>query len=180
MDFNNSTDAYFEQIVRIKKTPKTSLAIIGIWVLALILTFLMFTVVIPLVPALSSIVIFICFGIAYGAYWLCTKLNVEFEYIITNGTMDIDKIINRSSRKRIVTFELSGVTRLEKYNAAAIKNINQKDIITACNLDDENAYFMAVSKSNGDTVNLIFSPNDKLKSAISKFAPKFVTNSAFK
>ena len=175
MDFNTNMDTFYEQIISIKKTSKTTAMFLGIWFLAFLLVFLLF-----ITNFLGAINLILYFGIIYGAFWLSTKLNVEFEYIITNGTMDIDKIINRSSRKRIVTFELSGVTRLEKYNAAAITNINQKDIITACNLDDENAYFMAVSKSNGDTVNLIFSPNDKLKSAISKFAPKFVTNSAFK
>ena len=175
MDFNTNMDTFYEQIISIKKTSKTMAMFFGIWFLAFLLVFLLF-----ITNFLGAINLILDFAIIYGAFWLSTKLNVEFEYIITNGTMDIDKIINRSSRKRIVTFELSGVTRLEKYNAAAITNINQKDIITACNLDDENAYFMAVSKSNGDTVNLIFSPNDKLKSAISKFAPKFVTNSAFK
>ena len=42
MNFNNSTDAYFEQIVRIKKTPKTILTVVGICALALILTYLLF------------------------------------------------------------------------------------------------------------------------------------------
>ena len=180
MDFNHSTDAYFEQIVCIKKTPKTSLAIIGIWVLALILTFLLFTVVIPLVPALSSILIFICFGIAYGAYWLCTKLNVEFEYIITNGWMDIDKITNKSARKRITGFELSGVTRLEKFNPVAISNMNKKDVVIACNENDENAYLLIAEREGKGNAVLVFSPNEKIQTAIMKFAPKFITNSAFK
>ncbi len=180
MNFNNSTDAYFEQIVRIKKTTKTIFAIIGIWALALILTFLLFTIIIPLIPALSSIVIFICFGIAYGAYWLSTKLNVEYEYIITNGWMDIDKITNKSTRKRISGFELSNVTRLEEFNPVAISNMNKKDVVIACNEKDENAYLLIAEREGKGNAVVVISPNEKIQSAIIKFAPKFITNSAFK
>ena len=180
MNFNNSTDAYFEQIVRIKKTPKTILTVVGICALALILTYLLFVVIIPLIPALSSIVIFICVGIIYGAYWLCTKLNVEYEYIITNGWMDIDKIINKSARKRIIGFELSNVTRLEKFNPVAISNMNKKDIVFACNENDENAYLLIAEREGKGNAVVVFSPSEKTQTAIMKFAPKFITNSAFK
>ena len=175
MNFNNTNDSYFEQIVRIKKTAKTTLAIIGIWLLTLIVTFILF-----MIPALASIVIFLCFGIAYGAYWLCTKFNVEFEYIITNGWMDIDKIINKSSRKRITGFDLSNVVRLEKYNPALISNMNKKDVVFACCEDDENAYLLVAEREGKGNAVVVFSPNEKIKTAVMKFAPKFITNSAFK
>ncbi len=174
MDNNVTMDTYYEQIIPIKKTAKITALFIGIWFLAFILVFFLF-----ITNLLGSLNLILYFGIIYAAYWLSTKLNVEFEYIITNGTMDIDKIINKSSRKRITTFDLAKVTRLEKYNAAAVSNINQKEIVAACNLNDSNAYFMTAEKNNGGSINIVFSPNDKIKTAVKKFAPKFLTNSAF-
>ena len=94
--------------------------------------------------------------------------------------MDIDKITNKSSRTRILSFDLSRVTRLEKYNPASISNINAKDIVIACNTFDEFAYFLTAERSGKGNVNLVFAPNQKIQSGIEKFAPKFITNNAFK
>ncbi len=175
MNFGNQQDTFFEQIVAIKKTGKEYAAFIGIWLLTAIIVFLLF-----ITNILGPLTLILCFGIVYGAYWLSTKLNVEYEYIITNGTMDIDKIINKSSRKRILSFELSNVARLEKYNPAAVSNINNKEIVIACNPPEGNSYFMTAERQGKGNVNLVFAPNKKIQSAIEKFAPKFITNNVFK
>lgn len=171
----NNSDVFFEQIVQIKKTGKAFAGIIGIWLLAFVLiAFLLLTFI------LGPFTIILCCGLGYGAFWLSSKLNVEFEYIITNGTLDIDKIINKSSRKRILSLELSQVTRLEKYNPAAVTNINEKEIVFACNRQDEDAYFITAERTGKKSANLVFAPNVKLQSAIEKFAPKFLTHNVFK
>ena len=170
-----NTDVFFEQIVPIKKSVGNWTALIGLWFVAVLLIAFIF-----LTNLLGSFSLIFCFGIGYGAFWLSNKFNVEFEYIITNGTLDIDKIINKSSRKRILSFELSQVTRLEKYNPAAITNINTKEIVTACNPQEPNTYFVTAERTGKKSVHLIFSPNAKLQSAIEKFAPKFLTNNLFK
>ena len=92
---------------------------------------------------------------------------------------DIDKIINKSSRKRILSFDITKVTRLEKYNPAFISNIDNKQIVFACNTDDSEIYFMAAEDAKGKTVYLVFAPDKRIKSAIKKFAPRFITNSIF-
>lgn len=42
-------------------------------------------------------------GSLYGGYILITNMSVEYEYIVTNGEMDIDKIIAKRRRKRLIT-----------------------------------------------------------------------------
>ena len=164
-------DVFFEQIIPIKKTGKTVALFLGIWVLAALLSAAVFFF-------LGSFSLIFIFGIGYGAYFLSSKLNVEYEYIITNGILDIDKIINKSSRKRMISVDLVGVTRLEKFNANA--PISHKSTVFACDPDDPNAYLAVAEKSGQSAVSFVFSPNDKIKSAIVKFAPKFITNSCFK
>ncbi len=164
-------DTFFEQIISIKKTGKTVALFFGIWILAALLAALIFTM-------LGGFSIIFIFGIGYGAYYLSSKLNVEYEYIITNGILDIDKITNKSTRKRIISVELGDVTRLEKYNPGL--TLNAKDVFFACDTDDQNAYFMSIERTGKPPINLVFAPNNKIKSAIVKFAPKFITNSAFK
>lgn len=164
-------DVFFEQIIPIRKTGKTIAVFFGIWILAALLAAVVFYL-------LGSFSLIFIFGIGYGAYILSSKLNVEYEYIITNGILDIDKITNKSSRKRIISLDLSGVTRLEKFNTNA--TLSGKDTVFACDRDDPNAYLVTAQKAGEPAVNFVFSPNDKIKSAIMKFAPKFITNSVFK
>ena len=106
-------DTFFEQIVTMKKSGKVIAGIFGIWFLAFILS-----VALLLFPVLGSLNLLVIAGIIFGAFKLSTRFNVEYEYIVTNGTMDIDKIVNKSSRKRMASFELSGVSRLEKFNSS--------------------------------------------------------------
>lgn len=166
-------DTFFEQIIPIKKTFKTVALIIGIWVLACLLSVVFFVF-------LTSFYIVLIAGAIYGAYLLTTLFNVEYEYIITNGVMDIDKITNKAKRKRILSFDLSSVSRLEKYNPSILNNMSGKDVVFACDADDDNAFLMVAEREGKKASYLVFSPNDKIKSAIIKFVPKFVSNSAFK
>lgn len=167
-------DTFFEQIIAIKKTGKTVAATLGIWFAAFLLCFALY-----IFPILGTLSLLLIVGVLYGAYKLSSMLNIEYEYIITNGTMDIDKIINKSSRKRMLSFELSSVTRLEKYNPSSLGGIDTKKLVFACNANDPNAYFLVAEKEGKGASYLVFSPDDKIKSGCSKFIPKFIVNSVF-
>lgn len=169
-------DTFFEQIIKINKNGKSLAGVLGIWFLALVLAFAVFL----FSGYLGAFFVLIIAGIIYGAYKLSSLFNIEYEYIITNGSMDVDKIVNKSSRKRVLSFELPNVTRLEKYTPNILNNINTKEVVFACNQNDDNAYLMVAEKDGGKASYLVFSPNDKIKSAIIKFVPKFISNTAFK
>ena len=94
--------------------------------------------------------------------------------------MDVDKIINKSSRKRITSVELSGVSRIEKFNPHLISNIDKQKLVIACNPDDPDAYFMVCEREGKGAINIVFAPEERLKGAVVKFVPKFIANSAFK
>lgn len=169
-------DTFFEQIIPVKKNGKAAAAIIGIWLAAFIVCFLL----IMFMPFLGTFSLLLAAGALFGAYKLCTRFNLEYEYIVTNGTMDIDKIINKSSRKRILSFELATVSRIEKFNPAQLSGVNAKELFITCNQDDPAAYLMVSSTEGKGTSYLVFAPDERVRSAIVKFVPKFISNSAFK
>ena len=78
----------------------------------------------------------------------------------------------------MLSFNLSSVTRLEKYNPN--NNLGDTKPVFACDKTDKNAYLIMFGKDGKSTDCLIFSPNDKVKEAIVKFVPKYISNSAFK
>lgn len=168
-------DTFSEQIISIKKTGKSIALLFGIWILALILV----TIIFLFSAYLGGLAFLLVVGIIYGAYKLSGLLNIEFEYIVTNGTMDIDKITNKSSRKRIASFELGNTSRLEKFNKAMLNNL-QKEVIIACNLDDEGAYLIVSEKEGKGATYVVLAPNQKIQSSMIKFLPKYIANSAFK
>ncbi|HBJ10196.1 MAG TPA: hypothetical protein DDY61_00455 [Ruminococcaceae bacterium] len=169
-------DTFFEQITAVKKSGKDIAAITGIWLLAFIICFLL----VLFMGYLGSFSFLLIAGALFGAFKLSCRFNVEYEYIVTNGTMDIDKIINKSSRKRVLSFELATVSRLEKCNQGLLSSVNSKEIVTACNLNDPEAYLMVSSTEGKGTSYLIFAPDERVRGAIVKFVPKFIANSAFK
>ena len=169
-------DTFFEQIIAVKKNGKALAAIIGIWLAAFLVCFIL----IMLMSVLGTFSLLLAAGALFGAYKLSVRFNVEYEYIVTNGTMDIDKIINKSSRKRILSFELATVSRIEKFNPAQISSVNAKELFITCNADDPAAYLMVSSTEGKGTSYLVFAPDERVRSAIVKFVPKFISNSAFK
>ncbi len=168
-------DTFFEQIIAIRKTGKTIAAVTGIWIAAFLISVFLF-----MFPILGSLSIIVIAGVIFGAFKLSTLFNIEYEYIITNGTMDVDKIVSKSSRKRMLSFELGTVSRIEKFNPAQLNSVNSKDVLIACNSDDPEAYLMVSSIEGKGTNYLVFAPDERLRGAIVKFVPKFIANSAFK
>ena len=77
-------DTFFEQIIAVKKNGKAVAAIIGIWLAAFIVCFLL----IMFMGFLGTFSLLLAAGALLGAYKLCTRFNLEYEYIVTNGTME--------------------------------------------------------------------------------------------
>lgn len=169
-------DTFFEQIISIKKDGKRIAGLLGIWFAALLLCFLVFMYS----GYIGSIFVLVMAGIIYGAVKLSGLLNIEYEYIVTNGTFDIDKIVNKSSRKRLSSFELANVSRLEKFELSSLNNIEKNNLVIACSERDDNAYLLVYEREGKSAQYVVFSPNEKMQSAIVKFLPKFIANNAFK
>ncbi len=168
-------DTFFEQIVPVKKDAKGIFSVVGIWLAAIILSF-----VATMFLGLGTIGLLIVAGLFYFAYKLSCRFSVEYEYIITNGILDVDKIMAKSMRKRILTFNLSEVESVEKFNPNKKDERKYASNLMACNKTDPNAYVLIASSEGKGTIKLVLSPENRMKEAMKKFMPKFVSNSAFK
>jgi len=106
-------DTYSEQLV--KKTPTSSdgmkkIAVFGCGIaLTAILVFLAFSV--------TTFILFAVALVIYGIYWLLTGMNIEYEYIVTNGSIDIDKIISQRKRVTLLSVDVKDFTEFDTYFA---------------------------------------------------------------
>jgi len=171
-------DTFFEQIVAIRKTGKSMLAIIGIWLAFIIVAYLLFLVG-GAFPSFFSIFMLLIIGAAWGAFKLTRMFSIEYEYIITNGSFDVDKITAQSSRKRMMSFEIANVQAVEKFNPNAMPSGNFEKTLIACDTTDPNAYYIIVSEEGKGTRLLVFAPDERIKGAIKKFLPRYMSTSAF-
>ena len=109
------------------------------------------------------------FGVGgiYFAWFFATGLNLEFEYIYTNGEIDFDKISAKRKRKRIVTVRITSFADFGKFDAEKYKN--QKYDVTinaAASLADPETYYATFTNKEGKKCILMFSPNQRLLDTI--------------
>ncbi len=159
-------DTFFEQIIKIKKTPKTFLgyAMITLVALILIATAWLF---------LKELAIIVAAGAVWGAFKFYAMLDIEYEYIITNSSFDIDKIIAKNSRKRILSFDITAIERIENYRADMPKDIID-DAVIACNGTEEDAVVLVIHPEGKQKKTVIIAPEQRMRDAIKKFLPKYI------
>jgi hypothetical protein len=154
-------DVFKEQIIKRQPAMRERILRVLIIVLAAVIVFLAMTLISAFGPIIS-------FGVVFGAWYLLTFFNIEYEYVFTSGELDIDVIYNKSRRKRL----FSG-------------NVNQFELM--CHIEDnmrnggftgaessldysagpvsKNTYaFLTLHK--GKRTKIIFEPNEKILKAI--------------
>ena len=166
-------DNFCEQIISVKNTPKKSLMkfimtfiIVLIGVAVFFFTWLFMSLFIAL-PVLVGI-------IALGVF-LLNSTNYEYEYIFTNGEIDIDKIVAKRKRKRLLNVEVKNFSAFGKLDEV----INKKDSLTKIFFDDgvaENTFFAEFNCSETGQTRLFFSPNERLLNNIKTYLPRNLKN----
>ena len=158
-------DVFFEQIVKMKFTAKDWLLYAAVWGFAGLLTFFA-------LAFLGDLSFVVAVGLIFGAWKLSSKFLIEYEYIFTNGDLDFDKIIAKSSRKRIASINCARVEKYGKYNWNASLSGSVNKAYTFCNQNDPNAVYLIVVHKNEGRVLVVFAPEQRIKEAIEKAIPR--------
>lgn len=159
-------DSYSEQLIAKTRTSsdtaKMVLSLVGSALIAGLCVFFMLVTgaVALLIPAIISIAV---------GVWLAGNIGVEYEYIITNTEMDIDKIIGKRKRKRMITVDISKTTVFEPL---PFDNDDFDVIVKASSGLKKDAYCMFVEHSDYGNVKIIFNPNKKTRDAIAQALPR--------
>ncbi|WP_295209561.1 DUF6106 family protein [Ruminococcus sp.] len=163
-------DSFKEQIVRKLPTQNDKLQKIFIMIGSVALAALCF--IFPFGTQFSVIGIFLAAAALYGGYYLITKLDVEYEYIFTNGEIDVDKITAQRSRKRLITFRCGAATDF----GVADDNFEVEDgrtqvLACACNSELTDYYISFNHKNFGETT-VIFTPDEDMLALIKPALPR--------
>jgi len=151
-----------------KKSAKDYAFVAGLYVLAAVISFFAL--------AVKYIGVFICAAAFYGAYYFSQNAFKEFEYILTGTDIDVDLIIAKSRRKRLLSLEGNEITLIAGVNderhSHRQKEHYDKVIDAQSHYNNSEVYFVTFEK-DGKGI-LYFEPSDKMLEMLKKQMPNKV------
>lgn len=104
------------------------------------------------------------------------RMNVEFEYVLTNHELDINKIYNKSSRKKIMTVNVKDfiamVQAQDKYRASEVAKYDKKLDFTS-GVVKENTYII-IFKEKEKRIQMSLELSEKMLKSIKMLIPQIV------
>ena len=179
-------DVFFEQIIR--KKPNTAQKIVRvafiIAAIVLIISLVIYAFVLLIGNSIfAPICILAAFGVGFGARWYVRRMYLEYEYSITNGDFDIDRIIAKSKRDRIISTSCQDFEEFGIYDEKAKEKFSHREFnakVMAANLDEDGLYYAVVAHKTIGSVLVVIQPNDRIKQALKRFIPRMIQNDIFR
>ena len=154
-------DVFKEQIVKRNPTTMDGIKRAGL-VVAVVMSFIFS---LALIAQFAPI---ITLAVGFGAWYLNGFLKVEYEYVFTNGELDIDAIYNRSRRKRVFSshvnkFEIMAHVE-DTTHAGSFKSAHETLDLSSGTVGPD-TYAFLVSQQNKN-LKVIIEPNERMLDAI--------------
>lgn len=109
-------------------------------------------------------------GVIWGLVWLLQGTSVEYEYIVTNDDLDIDKIIGQRKRKRLITISLRTVTEIGELKSG--ESVNSDITVMAHDETGTDMWYLYADNEKYGKVAVIFNPDSHtLYNMIGGFTP---------
>lgn len=163
-------DVFMEQLIAVKPNKTTAMKKTGVIVLAVIIA------IAGMMFGGGFIGPIVVVAIIFGASYLVKGMNLEYEYILTNNELDIDKIMNKERRKRCFTIDLKEMDLMAHIDDGVRKpefDRAQKTIDVSSSEHGPNTYVILFTYKS-ELTRMIFEPKDELKQAIFRQAPSKV------
>ena len=170
-------DIFIEQIITRKPDTRDTLLKIFL-ILSMIslgLLCLLAALVFWALPFISFVAMAAIFGIIWLGINLLKGLHLEYEYILTNKDLDIDKIKGKSKRKRMITLNLMNA---EKFDLCDDSTSLEPDItVSAHDNSYINMWYLLINHDSHGRVVLLFNPTDDFIIKLNKSLPARVRKS---
>ena len=159
-------DSYCEQLIAKTRTGGDTAKI----ALSIVLSLLVAAVCVFFMLITGAVALLLLAVISVGAgIWAAGNVGIEYEYIITNEEMDIDKVIGKRKRKRMITVDLRKTTVFEPL---PFEGDDFDVIVKASSGLKKDAYCMFVEHNDYGKVKIVFNPNKKTRDAIAQMLPR--------
>ncbi len=168
-------DTFIEQMVRKQATGPDILKKIGVALAAALICGLVSPFILS---QFGSFAMILCVGVIWFAFRVITSFNVEYEYIVTNGELDVDKIMAKRSRKRLLTVKFSSFKTFELFKPEQLQGGFNAKIIACENQTLPNTYSATFNHPKFGECILVFTPEQRIIDEVNKYKPRRVVNSS--
>lgn len=164
-------DVFIEKIVARKKTCKDYLLIVGVIVAGLVA--IVAVNVLNVYINISFMLPLLVVGVIYLLYILISNMSIEFEYILTNGDLDIDKIIARRKRKRVFSCPAKNVEMMAKVGSDEWRDAQHggyKLLDCSQTLMSPDSWFITAN-FKGQRLLVVFTPDERILKNMKRYNP---------
>jgi len=162
-------EIFAEQLVFKKSDWKDNLFKYGSIVMAVLIVVSMFLSLFN--TDLSILILPIAVAVVYFTYWFVTSMYTEFEYAITEGELDIDRITAKKKRTRIITADCRDMVDFGEYKSDVnIRGTKRIDVSSGDKSAD--LFFFVYDTKKSGRVMVVFEPDDRIKSVLKKYVPR--------
>ncbi|HCA33964.1 MAG TPA: hypothetical protein DEP00_02470 [Lachnospiraceae bacterium] len=166
-------DVYYEQMVKRGTKKQDTTRRILIVISGIIICFLPFLLGASAVYIVEPVLLMV---VALMVWIMWRRAAKEYEYIYTDGTLDIDVIYGKASRRHLVSFDLRKVELIApaldpQVHAAIEKDKTSKKLLAIPDQPDQDTYVILGTYMK-DMYVVYFQPEEELKRYIRRYAPR--------
>lgn len=165
-----SNDTFVEEAVKVIESPQDRAKKTGALIATMMLLFATVSFSRGFLTVIMSILLIV---MAIFTIILFMNKNIEYEYDYTNGSLEIAKIIDNSKRKKVVTIEPSEVKMVAAIGtneSLKFDHVNLKTYDCSAHDEEQKDYILvAHSEAKGNDFKVLFTPSDKLLTAMEKY-----------
>ena len=154
-----------EQLVKRSKTVATAVKKVGLIAATVVSILLGF--VHPMLVWVTAIMIIV-------DIFLFKRMNVEFEYVYFNGDLDIDKIMDMQSRKRVFSTNIKEMEVIAPSGSVELHPYQRTKTLDFSTQNSDDKVYEMVTLFKGETVKVLFNPNEKILNGMKNMAPRKV------
>ena len=154
-----------EQLVKRSKTTATTMKKAGL--IAVTVLSVLFGFVHPMLVWVTTILVVV-------DIFLFKRMNVEFEYVYFNGDLDIDKIMDMQSRKKVFSANIKEMEVIAPTGSVGLHPYQRTKTLDFSTHNPEDKAYEMVTLFKGETVKVIFNPNEKILNGMKNMAPRKV------
>jgi len=157
------SDLYSELLVKKEPTAKDSIVKYGM----IVLTVLAVGAGLFISPILLLV----------ASYFVIPRTDLEYEYLFVNGEFDIDMVMSKSKRKKVMSMNLREadlVAPLDSHRMDYYNGNSRLKTLDYSSGNQQHRRFAVIIKSGGENCKIIIEPDEQMAQAIKNSAPSKV------
>ncbi len=167
---------YLEQLVKREGSILDWVKRIGILVLGILLCFVLWFLLSAVAPSVLAAFFPVLFALTVWGIWIFwRRQSKEYEYIYTDGNLDVDCVYHRGTRRSMVSIdcrEFEVIAPAENPDYQKLFERKYDKVLDAGRGGIRENTYIAICNRENRTLKMMFEPNERILEAMKKYIPR--------